>query len=98
MPVTGGADCPELSITGMLEAFKANPRPGSPMFVFTDASAKDDTTTNMEKLKTEAAQYDSAINFFTNQRGCGGSKGIYSITFYGIDMVGIDMIVRLILD
>ena len=63
----------------MLEAFKANPRSGSPMFVFTDASAKDDTATNMEKLKAEAAQYDSAINFFTNQLGCGGSKGkIYS--------------------
>lgn len=73
--VFGGRDCPEMSFTGMLEAFKANPQLGSPMFVFTDASPKDDSPANMQKLKTEASQYSTAINFFTNQDGCGDEKG-----------------------
>ena len=44
------------------------------MFVFTDAGASDDTPQNVENLKAEAAQHDSAITFFTNQRGCGSGK------------------------
>ena len=61
----------------MLEAFKANPMLGSPMFVFTDASAKDGSPENIEKLKTVASQYDCAINFFTNQLGCGDGKLLF---------------------
>ena len=49
------------------------------MFVFTDASAKDDTPGNIERLKVEAAQYDSTISFFTNKVGCGDAKGKTSI-------------------
>ena len=40
---SGGGDCPELTFTGILEAMKAEPEPGSPMYVFTDATAKDAT-------------------------------------------------------
>ena len=79
--VYGGRDCPELSFTGMLEAYRANPQLGSPMFVFTDASAKDDTAENMVKLKATASQYGSSINFFTNHIGCGGSKGALDLSF-----------------
>ena len=80
LPVTRGGDCPELAFTGMLEAYKANPLSGSPMFVFTDASARDDTPQNMAKLKSEAAQHSSAITFFTNRVGCGKGKK-YLINF-----------------
>eukprot|EP00112_Aurelia_sp_Birch-Aquarium-sp1_P004689 Seg153.11 transcript_id=Seg153.11/GoldUCD/mRNA.D3Y31 product=Hemicentin-2 protein_id=Seg153.11/GoldUCD/D3Y31 len=74
----GGRDCPELSFTGMLEAYKADPQLGSPMFVFTDASPKDDTPEKIEELKTFADQYGTTINFFTSKMGCGGAKGIKS--------------------
>ena len=37
----GGGDFPELAFTGMQRALEAGPQEGSPMFVFTDATAKD---------------------------------------------------------
>ena len=74
--IRGGRDCLEMAFGGMLGAFTANPRLGSPMFVFTDAGPKDDSYQNREALKTLADQYGSTINFFTTPRGCGGSKGI----------------------
>ena len=40
LTATGGGDCPELRFMGMLKAFDEGYRYGSPMFVFTDASAK----------------------------------------------------------
>ena len=50
----GGGDCPELTFTGMLEALNAGPRFGSPMFVFTDANAKDATLDNINAVKVSA--------------------------------------------
>ena len=47
----GGGDCPELTFQGMLDAFRPEPQIGSPMFVFTDATPKDATTSNINKLK-----------------------------------------------
>eukprot|EP00795_Rhopilema_esculentum_P012478 gene12478-3161_t len=76
--VRGGRDCPEMAFSGMLSAFDKDPKLGSPMFVFTDASAKDDTPENMNKLKTFVDQYATPISFFTNQFGCGDAKGINS--------------------
>eukprot|EP00112_Aurelia_sp_Birch-Aquarium-sp1_P026024 Seg898.2 transcript_id=Seg898.2/GoldUCD/mRNA.D3Y31 product="hypothetical protein" protein_id=Seg898.2/GoldUCD/D3Y31 len=67
-----------MAFGGMLGAFTANPKLGSPMFVFTDAGAKDDIFRNREALKTLADQYGSAVNFFTTPRGCGGKNGIKS--------------------
>ena len=84
LPITGGGDCPELAFTGMLEAYKANPLSGSPMFVFTDASASDDNPQNVAKLKAEAAQHSSAITFFTNQVGCG--KGMKYLTHFEVQL------------
>lgn len=37
---SGGGDCPELTFTGILDAMKAEPEPGSPIYVFTDATAR----------------------------------------------------------
>ena len=65
-----------MAFGGMLGAFTANPKLGSPMFVFTDAGPKDDSFQNREALKTLADQYGSTINFFTTPRGCGGKKGM----------------------
>ncbi len=76
--VNGGGDCPELAFTGMLNALKAGPKLGSPMYVFTDAGAKDDSDDKKQLLKDYAAQYSSSITFFTNLAGCGDSKGIQS--------------------
>ena len=48
-----GGDCPELTFTGILDAMRSEPEPGSPMYVFTDATAKDATDDNI----TEATVY-----------------------------------------
>ena len=74
--IRGGRDCLEMAFGGMLDAFTANPKLGSPMFVFTDAGAKDDSFQNKEALKALADQYGTAINFFTTPRGCGRRKGM----------------------
>lgn len=69
----GGGDCPELAFTGMANALEAGPQPGSSMFVFTDASAKD-----AEKKATvfnDAYDLDVKINFFTTS-GCGSSGSL----------------------
>ena len=66
-------DCPELAFTGMLNAIREGPTIGSPMFVFTDASAKDADSLNIADLKgmTEAMQV--TITFFTGVDHCGPS-------------------------
>lgn len=73
--VSGGGDCHEMAFGGMTGAYEANPQLGSPMFVFTDAGAKDDTFEKKEALKSMADQYGSTINFFTNYQGCRDAKG-----------------------
>ncbi|XP_065070187.1 hemicentin-1-like isoform X2 [Rhopilema esculentum] len=67
----GGGDCPELTFTGMLEALNAGPRFGSPMFVFTDANAKDATIDNINAVKVAAYSSGSTINFFGKTESCG---------------------------
>ena len=43
LQVRGGKDCEELTFHGIIDAInKGQPKPSSPMFVFTDAGAKDD--------------------------------------------------------
>lgn len=74
----GGGDCPELAFAGMLNAINEGPKYGSPMFVFTDASPKDATSSNMASLKAAAESNDATITFFTNLKGCtsGSKRGI----------------------
>ena len=67
---SGGGDCPELAFAGMLDALKQGPEYGSPMFVFTDASAKDGDSSNKEELKAMAKAVDVTITFFTRLHGC----------------------------
>ncbi len=69
----GGGDCPELAFTGILEALNAGPRFGSPMFVFTDANAKDATTDNINAVKVAAYSSGATINFFAKAESCAGS-------------------------
>lgn len=72
----GGGDCPELTFNGIIDAIeKGNPHVGSPMFVFTDAGAKDGerpkyTQDNSVGL---ALQYMIPVNFFysTESGRCG---------------------------
>ena len=71
----GGGDCAEMTFAGILEALNAGPQYGSPLFVITDASAKDDTLTNVKTAKVIAQSTGVTINFFTKPKGC-DSKGI----------------------
>ena len=73
----GGGDCAEMAFAGILEALNAGPQYGSPLFVITDASAKDDTLTNVKTAKVIAQSTGVTVNFFTKPKGC-GSKGIDS--------------------
>jgi len=73
----GGGDCAEMAFSGILEALNAGPQYGSPLFVITDASAKDDTLTNIKTAKVIAQSTGVTINFFTKPKGC-DSKGIDS--------------------
>jgi hypothetical protein len=51
---------------GILDALYQGPDPGSPLYVFTDASAKDATPENIEEVKSMAKFLGKAvINFFT---------------------------------
>jgi len=71
----GGGDCPELTFKGILDAMNSSPLPGSPLYVFTDASAKDDTPENIAEAVTFAQATGLTINFFTTGlRLCGKSS------------------------
>lgn len=65
LKASGGGDCPELAITGILNAIYEGPDPGSPLYVFTDASAKDATDKNIRDVITMAKSEDITINFYT---------------------------------
>lgn len=61
----GGGDCPELTMKGILNALNGQPDWGSPLYVFTDASAKDGSKENIEEVKKIADLQGNTINFFT---------------------------------
>ena len=52
---------------------REGPVPGSPMFVFTDASAKDANSLNIADLKGMTKTMEVTITFFTGVDYCGPS-------------------------
>ena len=69
----GGGDCPELTFKGILDAMAESPNYGSPLYVFTDATAKDHTKENVEEVLLFAEENGISINFFTTGL-CGRSS------------------------
>ena len=65
LQASGGGDCPELAIQGILDGMAEGPEPGSPLYVFTDASAKDATTDNIREVLKFAEHDKITINFIT---------------------------------
>ena len=61
----GGADCPELTFKGILDGMAESPNYGSPLYVFTDATAKDATEENIIEVLEFADVTGITINFFT---------------------------------
>lgn len=62
----GGGDCPELTFSGILNALEEAPFSGSPLYVFTDASAKDNNL--VDHAIAVAQRLDVTINFFVTGR------------------------------
>ena len=60
---SGGDDCPELAFSGILEAVNAGAQENSPLFVFTDATAKDEDKLEMVKLAVSGK--GTSVYFFT---------------------------------
>ena len=64
----GGGDCPELGMTGTLNALSlANPL--SNVIVLTDASPKNES--KKEEVIKEATEKENSIHFFLSRTGCG---------------------------
>eukprot|EP00794_Sanderia_malayensis_P015844 gene15844-17441_t len=76
LKAVGGGDCEELAIEGIQNIFSTSLQYLSPIYVFTDAGAKDATVDNVEALKEMADFYQSAINFFLSNAGCMNKKAI----------------------
>lgn len=75
----GGGDCPELTFNGVIDAIEnGDPYVGSPMFVFTDAGAKDGERPKytQENSIGLALQYMIPVNFFysTESGRCGSFR------------------------
>ena len=60
-------DCPEYALGGMFAAIDNGPVYGSPLFVFTDASAKDGNEDNVDMLITLANENEISVTFFTEE-------------------------------
>ncbi|XP_031568657.1 von Willebrand factor A domain-containing protein 7-like [Actinia tenebrosa] len=63
----GGGDCPELTFQGIREALNEAPETGSPLYVFTDASAKDNDL--VDDVIDFAMNLDITVNFFITGSG-----------------------------
>lgn len=68
-----GGDCPELTFKGILDGMAESPNYGSPLYVFTDATAKDATSDNIIEVLQFAEDIGITINFFTTGL-CGHSS------------------------
>ncbi len=63
----GGGDCPELTFRGIIDALNAGSKDDakSPLFVFTDATAKDATPENTLMASISAKTKGASVYFFT---------------------------------
>ena len=89
MRATGGGDCPELGMTGILNALSlANPV--SNVIVLTDASPKDED--KKEAVISEAIRKENSIHFFLSCNGCGDFTPYLDVAkeTYGIVVSRID--------
>ena len=85
----GGGDCPELGMTGILNALSlANPV--SNVIVLTDASPKD--IEKKDAVIREAVRKENSIHFFLSRTGCGNftpyldvAKATYGVVVNRID-------------
>lgn len=67
LSANGGGDCPELTFTGIINAFNEGvdgETGGASLYVFTDASAKDATPENQELAKVMAKSKGANVYFF----------------------------------
>lgn len=76
LTAAGGKDCPELTFNGIIDAIeKGDPIPGSPMFVFTDAGAKEGARPKytLDNALGLTLKYAIPVNFFfsTESGSCG---------------------------
>ncbi|XP_046850361.1 hemicentin-1-like isoform X1 [Xenia sp. Carnegie-2017] len=66
-----GGDCLELTFAGMRNAIDHNPQDGSPLYVFTDAGAKDASNQNIMHLSAIAQDCECVVVFFyVENSGC----------------------------
>lgn len=59
----GGGDCPELAFSGIINALNGGAQPNSPLYVFTDATAKDEDKFDIAKVTTLTK--GASVYFFT---------------------------------
>ena len=67
--VEDGGDCDEMAIDGTYEIYGNGIKMGSPIYVLTDAGAKDATDENLDALKEMALSFETPINFFLSNVG-----------------------------
>ena len=69
LKANGGGDCKEMTINGIHSLFNAPIAQSSPVYIFTDAGAKDATDENVEALKELIGMFQSRLNFFLSYSG-----------------------------
>jgi len=74
--VADGDDCDELAISGIRAVYGFGVEEGSPIYVLTDAGAKDASEDNLLALEIMAFESRTPINFFLSNAGCLKESGI----------------------
>lgn len=67
--VDDGGDCDEMAISGIYEIYGNGIKMESPIYVLTDAGAKDAAEENLDALKAMVDTFGTPINFFLSNVG-----------------------------